>query len=119
HGDRRGGHFGDLNLTADQKTAAHTLRKDMEAKAEPIWTQAREQMKTIESMLEAGNADATELGNKMITAHATRTQLKALRDDFDTKFSALLNADQLAKFQQFQAARKQSHDRMPEPPPGD
>src|SRR6185312_11229426 len=68
-----------LNLTADQQVAAKKLHED-------------------------GSADAAAIGQKTIDAHATGQQLKALHDDFTTKFSALLNPDQLTKFQQIQAA---------------
>ena len=101
-----------LNLTADQKTAAQKLHQDLATNAQPLMAQHRQQMQEIHALLDGGNADAAEIGQKMIDAHATGQQLKALHDDFNTKFSALLNPDQLAKFQQLQAAH-QGHERRP------
>ena len=101
-----------LNLTADQQAAAQKLHQDLAASAQPLMAQHRQQMQEIHALLDAGSADAAEIGQKMIDAHATGQQLKALHDDFNTKFSALLNPDQLAKFQQLQAAH-QGHERRP------
>ncbi len=103
-----GGRLADgLNLSETQQASARKLREDMRAQAEPLMDRVRQQMNELETLLDGAHPDATEVGNKVLAAHATREQLRALRETFETKFSALLNADQLAKFQQFQAARKQ------------
>jgi len=101
-----------LSLTADQQAAAQKLHQDLATNAQPLMAQHRQQMQEIHTLLDGGNADAAEIGQKMIDAHATGQQLKALHDDFNTKFSALLNPDQLAKFQQLHGAR-QSHVQRP------
>jgi Spy/CpxP family protein refolding chaperone len=93
-----------LSLTADQQTAAKKLHEDLAAKAQPLMAQHRQQMQEIHALLDGGSADAADIGQKTIDAHATGQQLKALHDDFTTKFSALLTPDQLTKFQQLQAA---------------
>lgn len=93
-----------LNLTADQQAAAKKLHEDLAAQAEPLMAQHRQQMQEIHTLLDGGSADAATIGQKTIDAHATGQQLKALHDDFTTKFSALLTPDQLAKFQQIQAS---------------
>jgi len=93
-----------LNLTADQQTAAAKLHADLAASSQPLMVTRRQQMQEIHTLLANGSASAAEIGQKMIDAHTTGQQLKALHDDFKTKFSALLNPDQLAKFQQIQAA---------------
>lgn len=99
-----------LNLTADQKAAAKKLHAELLAKAEPIMTQHHQQMDELKALLDGANPDATEIGQKTIAAHATRLQLKALHDDFKTRFSALLTADQKAKLQQMEQTH---HDRAP------
>ena len=97
-----------LDLTDDQMAAAKKLHEELAAKAEPLMTQHRQQRDEIKALLDAGNADAAEIGQKVIAAHATGQQLKALHEDFKTRFSALLNADQLAKLQKLEAMH---HDR--------
>jgi Spy/CpxP family protein refolding chaperone len=92
-----------LSLTADQQAAAKKLHADLAAQAQPLMEQHRQQMQEIHALLDAGSAGAAEIGQKTIDAHATGQQLKALHESFKTKFSALLNPDQLAKFQQLQS----------------
>jgi Spy/CpxP family protein refolding chaperone len=94
-----------LNLTADQQAAAKKLHEDLAAKAQPLMAQHHQQMQEIHALLDGGSADAADIGQKTIDAHATGQQLKALHDDFTAKFTGLLNPDQLTKFQQIQAAR--------------
>ncbi|MFY9826805.1 MAG: periplasmic heavy metal sensor [Thermoanaerobaculia bacterium] len=103
-----------LNLTPDQQAAAKKLHDDMAAQAQPLMAQRRQQMQQIHSLLDSGSADAADVGQRMIDAHATQKQLKALHDDLKTKFTALLNPDQLEKFQQIQAAHP--HGRGGNPP---
>jgi Spy/CpxP family protein refolding chaperone len=91
-----------LDLTAEQKAAAQKIHTEVAAKAKPLMEQARQQWEEIHALLEKDNPDPTEIGQRVIAAHATREQLEALHQDAMTKFSALLNADQLAKFKQFQ-----------------
>jgi Spy/CpxP family protein refolding chaperone len=113
-----GGHFGmhgmrgdrlaaSLNLTADQQASAKQLRDDMRAKAKPLFEQARQQWQDLRALLEVAKPDAAAVGAKAIAAHQTRQQLKALRTEFESKFSALLTSDQLEKYQKFQAMRQE------------
>lgn len=97
-----------LDLTADQQAAAKKLHEELAAKAQPLMTQHHQQMAEIKTLLDGGNADATEIGQKVIAAHATGQQLKALHEDFKARFSTLLNADQLDKLKKLEAMH---HDR--------
>jgi Spy/CpxP family protein refolding chaperone len=94
-----------LDLTADQTAAAKKLHAELLAKAQPLMTQHHQQMDEIKTLLNGTSPDATEIGQKMITAHATGQQLKTLHEDFMTRFSTLLTADQKTKLEQM----KQSH----------
>jgi Spy/CpxP family protein refolding chaperone len=109
HGQETGGHTvfltKALNLTADQQTAVQKLHQDLMAKAMPLMQQHRQQMSEVKSLLGGTNPDATEIGQKVITAHATQLQLKSLHEDFKTKLTALLTPDQKTKLQQME----QSH----------
>ena len=42
------------------------------AKAEPLMTQHHQQMEEVKALLDTGNADPAEVGQKVIAAHATR-----------------------------------------------
>ncbi|HEX9942286.1 MAG TPA: Spy/CpxP family protein refolding chaperone [Thermoanaerobaculia bacterium] len=101
-------HFGeDLNLTDEQKAAAKKLHEEVAAKAEPLLDQHHQQWREIHEMLDAGNADATEIGRRMIAAHAIHQQVKALHDEAETRFAALLTAEQLEKFKEHQERRRE------------
>jgi len=89
-----------LNLTDAQKASAKQLHADLWAQAEPLMTKMRQQHEELKTLLDGANPDAAEIGQKVIAAHDTRKQLKALHEQFADKFSALLNADQKAKFQE-------------------
>ena len=122
HGKMAGGHMAGmeghheemmakaLNLTADQTAAAKKLHAELLAKAQPLMTQHHQQMDEIKTLLDGANPDATEIGQKMITAHATGQQLKSLHEDFMTRFSTLLTADQKTKLEQM---KQTHHDHAP------
>jgi Spy/CpxP family protein refolding chaperone len=108
-----------LNLTAAQKATATQLHADLEAKAMPLMQQSRQQWSEMRTLLDGSNPDATELGTKLIAFHATQVQLKALHDDFTTKLSAVLTADQKATFTKMEAHHQQMGiDGPPGVPPG-
>jgi Spy/CpxP family protein refolding chaperone len=96
-----------LDLDATQRTQVEQLRTTLMTQAKPLFDQHRQQMQEIHALLDAGNADAATIGQKMIAAHATRQQIKALHEDFATKVGALLDADQLTKFKALQSMRQQ------------
>lgn len=99
-----------LDLTADQTAAAKKLHEELLAKAQPLMTQHHQQMDEIKTLLDGASPDATEIGQKMITAHATGQQLKTLHEEFMTRFSTLLTADQKTKLKQM---KQMHHDRAP------
>ena len=91
-----------LNLTADQQASVKTLHQDLMAKAMPLMQQHHQQMAEVKTLLDGVNPNAAEIGQKVITAHATGLQLKALHEDFKTKLTALLTPDQKTKLQQME-----------------
>lgn len=97
-----------LNLTDDQKAAADKLWAEMETRMEPLADQHRLQMEAVRDLLDTANPDPTDVGNKMIAAHATRNEMKAVHEDIANRFSALLNADQRAQFDKF----REMHEKM-------
>jgi Spy/CpxP family protein refolding chaperone len=96
-----------LNLTAAQKATAMQLHSDLQAKAAPLMQQSKQQWSEIHTLLDGVNPDATELGQKLIAAHATQTQLKVLHSDFVAKLSAILTSDQKTKLTQMEQLHQQ------------
>ncbi|HVG09368.1 MAG TPA: Spy/CpxP family protein refolding chaperone [Thermoanaerobaculia bacterium] len=89
----------ELGLSEDQKEAAKQIHEEVWAKAEPLMEQHHQQMEEIHALLDAGNANATEIGQKMITAHASLKQLEAAHQDGMERFKALLTEEQKAKLE--------------------
>jgi len=108
-----------LDLTDAQKATATQLETAMKAQAAPLMQQSQQQRTEIHSLLNGDNPDATQIGEKMIAAKATRAQMKALHDEFKTKFTAILTADQQAKFSQLQQRRQRFQGNRPGPEPTD
>jgi periplasmic protein CpxP/Spy len=91
-----------LGLTDEQKESAKQIHEEIWAKVEPIAEQHREQMEEIHKLLDAGNANATEIGQKMIAAHATMKQIGPLHEEGMERFKALLTEEQKAKFEELE-----------------
>lgn len=98
HWGRMGAHIAKaLDLTVSQQAAARQLHQEAADKVKPLREQHREQMAEVHELLDTASPDPTVVGQKLIAAHATRDQIKAIHEDTMTRFSALLNAEQKAK----------------------
>jgi Spy/CpxP family protein refolding chaperone len=95
-----------LNLTADQQAAAKKLHAELMAKAQPLMVQHKQQKAELKTLMNGVNPDSGEIGQKTLAANATEQQLKALHDEFKTKFMALLTPDQQTKLQQMEQAHR-------------
>ncbi|HVR95627.1 MAG TPA: periplasmic heavy metal sensor [Thermoanaerobaculia bacterium] len=93
----------ELNLTEEQQASVRQIHEDLRTRTEPVMEQLHQQMEDLEALLDTANPNPTEVGSKAIAAHATRTQLKALHDDFKTRFQALLTDEQKAKLAEIEA----------------
>ena len=91
-----------LGLTDEQKESAKQIHEEIWAKVEPIAEQHHQQMEEIHKLLDAGNANATEIGQKMIAAHATMKQIGTLHEEGMERFKALLTEEQKAKFEELE-----------------
>jgi Spy/CpxP family protein refolding chaperone len=108
-----------LNLTDAQKAQVATLHQQMKAQMAPLMQQSRQQRAELKTLMNGVNPDATEIGQKTMAANATKAQMKAIHDDFKTKFTALLTPDQKAKFAQMQQSHMHRGAGAPAAPPAD
>lgn len=92
----------ELDLTEEQKAASKQIHEETFAQVKPLMEQHMKQMDEVHSLLDADNADATAVGQRMIAAHATMKQIEALHDSARERFSALLTAEQRAKLEEFE-----------------
>ena len=89
----------ELGLSEDQKEAAKQIHEEIWAKAKPLMEQHHEQFEEIHALLDAGNANPTEIGQKAIAAHATMKQVHALHEEGMERFKALLTEEQKEKLE--------------------
>lgn len=100
-----------LALTDEQTQATKKLHEGAKAKMAPLMEQHHQQMEAVHSLLDSGTASATEIGEKMIAAHETGNQLRAVHAELRESFAALLTAEQRAKLEELEA-NKPRHRRM-------
>lgn len=88
-----------LDLTDEQKEAAKQIHEEIWAKAQPLMEQHHQQFEEVHALLDAGNANATEIGQKVIAAHASMKQVEALHEEGMERFKAILTEEQKAKLE--------------------
>jgi Spy/CpxP family protein refolding chaperone len=89
----------ELDLTKEQQASWQALRDKQSATVKPLFEAGRAKREAIRDGLN-NNADATTLGQLLIDAHKIGEQIRAAHDQYEKDFSALLNSDQLAKYQE-------------------
>jgi len=99
HGDHFAHMVTALGLTADQQAAARKVHQELSARAEPIALLARQQHEEIHALLDAGNPDPAQIGQKVIAMYASHKQLDALHQQGMARLTAILSADQRARFE--------------------
>jgi Spy/CpxP family protein refolding chaperone len=92
-----------LHLTPDQITASQKLFTDLKAALDPLRQQEQTLRDAFEAAVSAANANPCDVGQAALAVHANQVKIKAALDDFDTKFSALLTPDQLARYEALKA----------------
>jgi len=89
-----------LERQLQQLTETLSLSADQQTQVKVILSDQREKMEALRKS--SAGADASSQAGP-----PNREQMDAIRNDTDTKISALLNDDQKAKFAQWQAQRKE------------
>jgi biopolymer transport protein ExbD len=101
-----------LGLTAAQTASWEAIQLETRDAERAL----HEQERTLADQLESAT-DATTIGSLVLQLRALQTQIEAVRDAGQAKFSAMLTADQQVKFAAFQAATQFLHRRGPGGPP--
>jgi Spy/CpxP family protein refolding chaperone len=92
-----------LHLTADQVTATQKLAADLKAALGPLRQQEQTLRDAFQAAVSAANANPCDVGQAALAVRSNQEKIKAALDDFDTKFSALLTPDQLARYEALKA----------------
>ena len=92
-----------LRLTPDQTTATQKLAVDLKAALDPLHQQEQKLRDAFHTAVSAPNANPCDVGQAALAVHANQEKIKAALDDFDTRFSALLTPEQLARYEALKA----------------
>jgi Spy/CpxP family protein refolding chaperone len=89
-----------LDLTADQESAARDLETQLRETMKPLHEQLEGLQADLDKALDS-EADAATVGNAAIAVHKVTKQMEAAHQEFHKSFSDLLTSDQKAKFEAF------------------
>jgi len=95
-----------LDLTVDQKAALKSQREEARKTLQPLMEEQRRLRQELRTALEAEGADATAVGNLMLSIQKQRQELRSLRKGFEDQRLALLTPEQQTKLEAFKAARQ-------------
>ena len=97
---------GYLDLTEDQIEAAEALRDDARAQLEGVREQMQALREQMKAELDTDNPDAQTVGQLAIDIHNLRDRVRGVREDTEAQFAALLDAEQLEKWENFKELRE-------------
>lgn len=93
-----------LKLTADQAATLKTLRQELQADLKPLQDQLKPLQDQLETQLDAASPEACAVGQTVVAIDGVRDDIRAAYEEFDTKFSAILTPEQLAKYEHLKEA---------------
>ncbi len=97
---------GYLDLTDEQIEAAQAVRESVRAEMEAGREEQRALHEQLEATLDGDNPDAATVGQMVIELRTMRRQKRVILEDAESRFAALLNAEQLEKWENFKELRK-------------
>jgi len=92
---------GYLNLTDEQVEAVTALRDQMREEMKTLLEAQRALGEQLRDALGSDQPDATRIGELTLEMHGFRDQIRATLESFESEFTALLTAEQLAKYENF------------------
>jgi hypothetical protein len=95
-----------LKLTPDQVAAAQKLQADLKAVVEPLRQAQKTLRETLRTDLNAASPNPCTVGQDVLALRTNEERIKDALEDFDRKFSALLNPEQLAKYEALKEAAR-------------
>ena len=103
-----------LNLSDAQQDQAKAIHESHRDTIEPLIEQARANREAVRAAIEAGNTTAA--AEAMVAGEKIRAQIKAEHEKLKAAFTAILNADQKAKFAVLVEIESLRRDGRPERP---
>ena len=88
-----------LRLTPAQVEQQKALLAALKAEVEPLREQQKPLQESLREALQAGSPVACEVGALLVDIDALGDQVRAAHEEFDVAFSAILTAEQLARYE--------------------
>jgi Spy/CpxP family protein refolding chaperone len=107
-----------LGLSTAQQEQWKAIHEQFRTSQEALVEQAKAVREQIKTQLEAATPNATAIGTLVIQQYGIREQIRAAHDALQTQLKAILTAEQLVKFEAWQAARGPGMGRGPGHGPG-
>ena len=95
-----------LRLTTGQAQTLNQLWQDLQAGVEPLREQGKQLREALKGELQAEPANACEVGAAALAVKANGEAIRAEFEEFDTKFSAILTPEQLARWEALKEASR-------------
>ncbi len=95
-----------LDLTDEQREAAEAIRDSVRTEMEATRDQRHALHEQLRAALDSADPDAATVGQLVIDMHALRAQSRAVMEDAESRFAALLDAEQLEKWENFKELRE-------------
>ncbi len=112
-----GRHFfpppGYLDLTEEQIEATQAIRDNLHDQLEVLREEFSALRQQLRDLLDGDNPDPAAVGELVIELHSERGQFRDLLAAAEAEFEALLTAEQLTKWENFQELREQRRRRGP------
>lgn len=95
-----------LQLTPEQAQTLNQLWRELQADVEPLREQGKTLREALRDELQAEPANACEVGAAALAVQENGDRIRAELEEFDTKFSAILTPEQLAKWEALKEASR-------------
>jgi periplasmic protein CpxP/Spy len=105
-GMRRGGFFGQLNLTEDQKTKMKQIRESFAERNKPLRQELRAKRQELRQASEGGTFNEALATQKLTEMASLEAKLMAERHKLHQETLSVLTAEQKAQLEQSKAQRK-------------
>lgn len=112
HGAHRLGRH--LDLTEEQRTQARAIHEAARDQVRPIMEESRTLRGELRELLDQPSPDAAAVGEKTIAIHANRSEVRAVFEDAQAQFEAILTPAQLEKLRDLETRREDRRDERPD-----
>lgn len=100
-----------LDLTEQQKASVKQLKDEMRERVRPLREEQRAAREQLRTALEAANPDPAAVGRLVIAMEGKRDEMRAVHQEFQRDFAALLTPEQREKYDSLKETRSFFHER--------